>query len=224
MNTDGKQLICIVEDHRFLGQLVALELESFGFATKLFEPTESLSAEILELKPKLILLDVELGPELDSLELCSTFVATGLDVVLFTGVQDTILLAKFLRFGARGILSKTEDLDNLATQVRQAIGGGEVAPSITDRIAMLSALDRHQATRAEALEPFRRLSQSEAEVLAEMVRGLTVAEIAVDRFVSVTTVRAQIRAIHSKLGVSTQLSAVSLASKVGWSLSRSDNA
>ena len=222
MTTSG-ELVCIVEDHRFLGQLVAIELETFGFEALLFEPDGMVLRTILDLKPALVLLDVELGLALDSLSACRELVEAGIEVVLFTGVQDTILLAEFLEVGAKGILSKTEDLDSLATQVRHAVSGGAVAPSLTDRIAMLSSLERHRASRAQALEPFEALSQSEAEVLAEIVNGLTVGEIATGRFVSVTTIRAQIRAIHTKLGVSTQLGAVSLATRVGWSLPQTES-
>ncbi|MEZ5343258.1 MAG: response regulator [Acidimicrobiales bacterium] len=213
---DRGHLICIVEDHRFLGQLVGMELDRFGFSTQLVEPDALISATIRTLNPTLVLLDVELGPSIDSLTVCQHLVSTGTGVVLFTGVHDPIRLAEFLEAGAKGIISKTDDLERVAELVRQAVTGGSVDPPLAERISMMQALDQHRTARAEALEPFHRLSQSEAEVLVEIVDGATVAEIAARRFVSVTTIRAQVRAIHSKLGVSTQLGAVSLATRVGW--------
>ena len=57
-------------------------------------------------------------------------------------------------------------------------------------------------------------------VLAELVEGHCAEEIAQAEFVSISTVRSQIKAILQKLGVSSQLAAVALARRADWSPNR----
>ena len=68
-----------------------------------------------------------------------------------------------------------------------------------------------------ALAPFAALTPREEQVLAMLIDGVQAADIAERSYVSLATVRSQIRAILTKLGVGSQLSAVSLAIKAGWS-------
>lgn len=67
-----------------------------------------------------------------------------------------------------------------------------------------------------SLEVFDQLSLREQEVLFALMNGATAREICKQDFVSLSTVRSQIRSILSKLGVNTQLAAVSLAYQTGW--------
>jgi two-component system, NarL family, nitrate/nitrite response regulator NarL len=70
---------------------------------------------------------------------------------------------------------------------------------------------------------FDRLTRREEEVLSSLMRGAKAREICAQSFVSMPTVRSQIRSIFSKLGVTSQLAAVALAYQNGW-LSRADRA
>lgn len=92
----------------------------------------------------------------------------------------------------------------------------ELAHSPSQRRRLRSALadrrDRLNALR----EPFQQLTPREQEVLAGLVRGLSAPAIAREAMVSATTVRSQIRAILMKLGVHSQLEAVSLARRAHW--------
>jgi DNA-binding NarL/FixJ family response regulator len=56
----------------------------------------------------------------------------------------------------------------------------------------------------------------EREVLAHLMKGRTVREIAVSGVVSEATVRTQVKAILAKLDVTSQIAAVGLAHQVGW--------
>jgi DNA-binding NarL/FixJ family response regulator len=60
-----------------------------------------------------------------------------------------------------------------------------------------------------------RLTDREAEVLAHMARGTSVALIANSLNVTLSTCRTYIRGVHSKLGVRTQLEAVLKARALG---------
>lgn len=67
-----------------------------------------------------------------------------------------------------------------------------------------------------SLEDFDKLSRREQNVLIKLMGGATARQICDEDYVSLTTVRTQIRAIISKLGVSSQLGAVVLAYQSGW--------
>ena len=63
---------------------------------------------------------------------------------------------------------------------------------------------------------FESLTRRETQVLLALMRGATAREISKEAYVSLPTVRSQIRSILSKLGVSSQLGAVVLAYRSGW--------
>jgi two-component system nitrate/nitrite response regulator NarL len=64
---------------------------------------------------------------------------------------------------------------------------------------------------------FDRLTPREEEVLSALMRGAKARDICTQSFVSMPTVRSQIRSILTKLGVTSQLAAVALAYQSGWS-------
>lgn len=66
------------------------------------------------------------------------------------------------------------------------------------------------------LQVFKQLTRRERQVLLALMRGATAREISKEAYVSLTTVRSQIRSILGKLGVSSQLAAVVLAYRSGW--------
>jgi DNA-binding NarL/FixJ family response regulator len=68
----------------------------------------------------------------------------------------------------------------------------------------------------ERFAGFERLTPRERQVLVALMSGSTAQEISKASYVSVPTVRSQIRSILSKLGVSSQLAAVVLAYRSGW--------
>ncbi len=67
-----------------------------------------------------------------------------------------------------------------------------------------------------SLEAFEKLSRREQNVLIKLMRGATAQQICDEDYVSLATVRTQIRAIISKLGVTSQVGAVVLAYQSGW--------
>lgn len=60
------------------------------------------------------------------------------------------------------------------------------------------------------------LTARERAVLVAMVDGMSAEEIAAAHYVTVATIRTQIRAVLSKLGVKSQLAAVAYANRVMW--------
>ena len=72
----------------------------------------------------------------------------------------------------------------------------------------------HQS--AMVRHPFDQLTGREQEILLALMDGKAAAEIASDMFVSLATVRTHIRALLTKLHVTSQLGAVAIARGANW--------
>jgi two-component system, NarL family, nitrate/nitrite response regulator NarL len=112
-------------------------------------------------------------------------------------------------------VSKAESLDRLTQAIADAVGGHSVMRP-ADREALLEAARRAQADDDERLAPFAALTTRERQVLAHLMHGHSAEEISRVEFVSLATVRSQIRGILQKLDVSSQLAAVTMAQQAGW--------
>ena len=80
-------------------------------------------------------------------------------------------------------------------------------PSATER-DLLGELQSHRRDRAVRQSRFHQLSVRESEVLEELMAGKSAADIADESYVSIATIRSQIKAILRKLEVNSQLAAV----------------
>ncbi len=116
--------------------------------------------------------------------------------------------------GAPRFLEALGDPDADLTEVLRGLPELGHSPSQRRRLRLALA---HRADQLDALRaPFQQLTPREQDVLTGLVRGLSAPAIADEARVSTTTVRSQIRAILLKLGVHSQLEAVSLARRARW--------
>jgi two-component system nitrate/nitrite response regulator NarL len=209
--------IAIIDDHVLLGQVLAHELDNRGFDARVVELGAGMLDRIAHLEPDIVLLDLELGPDmLPGTDLVLPLAEQGATVIVLSGVENEILHAKCLESGAQGILSKRLEFDELVCQITSSIETGDVAPSTSVRLALLQRLALHRREVGHALEPFDDLSGRESEILRELMAGKAVAEISETSYVAISTVRSQVKAILRKLDVSSQIQAVALAHRVGW--------
>jgi DNA-binding NarL/FixJ family response regulator len=214
--------VLVVEDHALVAIGLQVALSARGWVVETTDgPT---AADVVEhatrFQPRSVLLDICLGPGVGcGIDLIAPLRATGADIVMLTAETDQAVLASCLEAGAAGWIGKHASLD----AVESALGDvGEGVPLIgrAAREALLAELHQHRSTRRRALSPFEQLSAREREVLGALVDGLSAEEIADSRYVALTTVRSQIRAVLRKLGVSSQLAAVAQANRVGWTPDR----
>ena len=84
------------------------------------------------------------------------------------------------------------------------------------REGLLSRLRTQRQSDAERNALFTGLTRREAQVLRELALGTSPEEVARTSFVSLNTVRTQIRGILAKLGVTSVVAAVALAYRTGW--------
>lgn len=211
--------VLLVDDHELLGQILSHALRAAGLAAELVaRPTlEEVSACIERQRPDVALLDLDLGPSHGSgLGLVPALRDAGVAVIMLTGTRDRLALGECLEAGALAIVGKDEPLDSLLDAIGSAAAG--VAMRADARHALLQELWACRADAADRLKPFGRLTRREQEVLAALADGHSAAEIAERDFVSLATVRTQIRGVLVKLGVTSQLAAVALARQSGWAL------
>jgi DNA-binding NarL/FixJ family response regulator len=153
------------------------------------------------LRPDVCLVDIRM-PGLDGIEvtrrLAGPDVADPLAVVVITTFDLDEYVHEALRAGARGFLLKDAGPDLLVQAVQAAARGDAlIAPNITARLLATFAA----AGSGRPPSPIEPLSAREEEVLRTIAGGLTNAEIAGALHISLSTVKAHIASLMTKLGV-----------------------
>jgi DNA-binding NarL/FixJ family response regulator len=153
------------------------------------------------------------GGSIDELDLVVGLGARGWSVLLVSATTEERRIAAAIAAGAVGFVPKSAPLPELLDAVFRASSGREpFAPQERERWVQIDrcsrAADRRDRSR------WRRLTSREREVLECLGRGERATAIAAQFVVSLTTVRAQIRSILTKLDVNSQLEAVALLHRV----------
>lgn len=209
--------VVVVEDHGLTAETVAAALRTRGIDARVVDArvVEDLVTAVVVQAPDVVLLDLDLGPGRDGLELLPAMRDAGLTVLMMTGITEPARLARCVRSGAVGVVGKGCGFDDLVRAVAVTLDRGTLLTR-HEREEHLSALRRHEQAEFRRLGPFRDLTSREAEVLEALCRGESVDDIARSGAVAVSTVRTQVRAIRRKLGVGSQLAATALARETGW--------
>lgn len=191
--------IAIIEDHPMYrdGLITALShdpaLEVVGSAATLIEA----HALLQEIVVDVALVDLAL-PDGSGLDLLSTLRAqrSPIAVLVLTMYDDPTTILAAVRAGARGYLLKGASQVEIVDAVKRAGRGGAVfdASAADVVVGALSAI---------GLDPARAhgLTAREADVLRLVAAGLTNAAIATRLGISPKTVRNQVSAVLSRLGV-----------------------
>ncbi|GIJ24891.1 DNA-binding response regulator [Micromonospora qiuiae] len=168
------------------------------------------------LLPDVVLMDIRM-PRMDGVSATRAIVDARLPVrvlILTTFDLDEYVVGA-LRAGASGFLAKDVPAEDLVTAIRTVAGGDAVvAPRILRRL-----LDRFaDALPDPATSPPKALStltDREREVLVQVARGLSNAEIARALSVSETTIKTHVGHVLTKLGLRDRVQAVVLAYETG---------
>ena len=168
------------------------------------------------LLPDVVLMDIRM-PRQDGVAATRAIVTAKLPVrvlILTTFDLDEYVVGA-LRAGASGFLAKDVPADDLVAAIRTvAAGEAVVAPRILRRLLdqFAHALPDPSVTPPRELET---LTDREREVLVQVARGLSNAEIAAELRVSETTVKTHVGHLLTKLGLRDRVQAVVLAYETG---------
>ena len=124
----------------------------------------------------------------------------------------------WLAAGASALIDGSEPLDQLLRTINRLLRRGSLQQSARAPSQSMALTGSTRRPQDGAIPRFANLTERERIVLAELTEGHCAEEIAQAAFVSISTVRSQIKAILQKLGVSSQLAAVALARRADWSL------
>lgn len=168
------------------------------------------------LLPDVVLMDIRM-PRMDGVAATRAIIDARLPVrvlILTTFDLDEYVVGA-LRAGASGFLAKDVPAEDLVTAIRTvAAGEAVVAPRILKRLLdrFADSLPDPAATPPRAIGV---LTDREREVLVQVARGLSNAEIARVLTVSETTIKTHVGHVLTKLGLRDRVQAVVLAYETG---------
>jgi NarL family two-component system response regulator YdfI len=132
-------------------------------------------------------------------------------IVLLTEITDARRLSRLLKSGARSILPRESDPDEIVSAIYAAYSGNVLlSPQAAESLAAVYG-DRE----AVADEFAEEITSREAEVLRMLAEGLVNKDIASRLGISEHTVKFHISSILEKLGASTRTEAVTLGIRRG---------
>jgi DNA-binding NarL/FixJ family response regulator len=166
---------------------------------------------VTSLRPDVVLMDVQM-PRMDGLEATRRILSAGhgTRVVILTTFDREDYLFEALQAGASGFLLKNASPEDLVESVRVvARGDALLSPEVTRRVIARFSAAGKQRTRPPSL------TDREFEVLVELAKGASNAEIAAALFLGETTVKTHVSRVLAKLGLRDRTHAVVFAYEQG---------
>jgi DNA-binding NarL/FixJ family response regulator len=166
------------------------------------------------LRPDVCLLDIRM-PGIDGLEvtrlLAGPGVADPMKVVVVTTFDLDEYVHTALANGASGFLLKDAGPALLLEAVRAAVRGDAlISPQITVRLLQHFAQPSRSTVTTNA-----GLTEREQDVVRAVARGLTNAEIGNELFMSLSTVKTHLAAVHSKIDARNRVEVAAWAWRTG---------
>jgi two-component system, NarL family, response regulator LiaR len=153
-------------------------------------------------QPDVVLMDL-IMPGMDGAQATESLLrrSPSTRVLALTSFTDPELVQRTLKAGAIGYLLKSVTGDELAAAVRRAAGGkSTLAPEAAQVLV----------EAAQTPEDTGPLTAREREVLSLLTHGFSNAEIAARLFVSLSTAKAHVSSIISKLGAASRTEAATI--------------
>ena len=214
--TTAAARVLIADDEESLRWVLEKGLRQAGYDVTAVPDGDSALRAFAEAPFDLVFLDIRM-PGTDGIEATQRLTA-GEDppkVLILTTFDLDEYVVGALRAGASGFLAKDVPAEDLVTAIRTvAAGEAVVAPRILKRLldTFAAVLPDPSAQPPRGLEA---LTDREREVLVQLARGLSNAEIARELSVSETTVKTHVGHVLTKLGLRDRVQAVVLAYETG---------
>jgi len=210
--------VLIVEDHALVADSLAAALAEAGLEVRAVIPRHRDDlTPALDWGPDVVLLDLKLGAFGSGLDLLALLGGPGRAVIVMTGETDPWVLGRCLEAGAAAVMDKGQPLGEVLDALER-VGDGRPAMNPLVRAELVGWYRRRNHEVNQLLAPFGQLTPREQQVLAQLMDGQPAEAIARASYLSISTVRSQIKSILAKLGVTSQLAAVARARQAGWRL------
>ncbi len=208
MDTSQTIRVMLVDDHNVVRSGLATFLRAYDDLELVGEAKNGLEAVKLcqKEKPDVILMDLMM-PEMDGIAATRAILADypEIKIIAMTSFEEEELVQGVLAAGAISYLLKNVTSDELAKAIRDAVSGkSTLSPEAANALV--------HATRP-IKQPLVDLTERELEVLNLVAQGQSNQQIAVALVISVTTVKAHISNILSKMQVSSRTEAIAYALK-----------
>ncbi len=205
--------VLIVDEHRALGEALALAIEKQGE----FETGVASTNEILDLtdpdRPVVVLVSLD---RVDGVTTIRRIKERQPDsrVVVLSSLDDDLTRAKAVEAGAVGYVTKITPLDELPELLRRATKGESLLDDEeAERLLRYLRHRRHQESTER--QRANRLTPRQIEILQLMADGVPVQDIAKQLNMSPYTLRTHVQNILTRLGVHTKLEALAVAIRHG---------
>lgn len=199
--------VLITDDHPVVRAGLRMLLQAAGVEVVAEADSGERAVELVEqLRPDLVLMDLQLGAGMDGVAATSAIRALddAPNVLIVTTYDTDADILRAVEAGASGYLLKDAPPDELVDAVRKAAHGeAALAPAVADRLL------------ASLRNPAPRLSARELQVLSLVAAGASNKDVASELFVSAATVKTHLVHIFEKLGVESRTAAVSRGRELG---------
>jgi DNA-binding NarL/FixJ family response regulator len=207
----------IADDHLAFGEALEVVLAQEDDLQVIEVVTDGAAAlrAVTDHDPDVVIMDVSM-PGMDGIEATRKIRDEGLrtQVIVLSGTEDDLAMGRAVQAGARGFLSKTEAVGDLARAIRRAFRGDALNPE--DEVNQsLTRLRRRRAQEGNIEQRMGRLTPRELEILQRIADGETNAQIAAELQMSPNTLRTHTQNVLTKLGVHSKLDAIVAAIRHG---------
>jgi len=210
------QRVLVVDGNLMTAEAIVLALSQTGFSARFALPvTVEHVRDLIGWEPGLVLIDLDSVDPSTCLECIEILHDAGVPTAIVAGKEDALLVGQCVQMGAASVVDKGSTLNELLGVVVRLLAGETL---LTDELRQRLTEPYQRETRAKraSLAPFEVLTEREKYVLSELMDGHCAEDIARTAYVSISTVRSQIKAILQKLGLNSQLAVAAMARQAGW--------
>ncbi|WP_223774473.1 response regulator transcription factor [Streptomyces sp. 135] len=210
--------VLVVDDHALVRSGLRAVLDAQPGIDVVGEAADGAAAvsQSRALEPDVVLMDISM-PKVDGVE-ATRLLLRGTPpprVLVLTTFASDEHVSLALEAGASGFLHKGAGREEISSAVRTVAAGG----TVLSRDVMAKLLSRSRGGRTIAYpgvqEKLNTLTDSERDVLALLGRGLTNQQIAEELHLSVTSVKAYVSRLLSRLDLDNRTQAAILAHELG---------
>lgn len=206
--------VLIVDDHSLVRQGLEqlIELEEDISVIGLAGDGEEAIAKVNELKPDIVLLDINM-PNMNGIQILRRLkdMDNTIKVIMLTFYEDREYLLETINLGANGYILKDAESECLIKAIKDVFKGESyIYPTLaTELVKEFNRIE----TRGKEKDNINNLTKREYEVLTLVAEGLNNREIAGQLFISEKTVKNHVSNIFKKINVSDRTQAAIYAYK-----------